>query len=269
MQKLNKRNIMATTMEAIMDRIIDIHNHVLPGVDDGAQTIEDSLKIIKNLRNVGITDIVLTSHYIRGTKYEFNILVRQKILEELKKSLTIKDVTVYLGNEVYICEEIYDLYKNYEISSINNSKYMLVELPLSGYSNSFPNILCDMESKGLVPIIAHPERYKFLQKNPGRVSEILEFNALLQINVDSLIGRYGKAAKKTAKWLLKNNLVQFVATDVHNVNGCKHLKRAYKKLKKLVGQKKYEELTYTNAKKVLENREVAGNVDYMSRERSW
>ena len=268
MLKLDKRNIMVTTMEVIMDRIIDIHNHLLPGVDDGAKTIEDSLKTIKYLKNIGITDIVLTSHYIKGTKYEFNVLVRQKILNELKKELN-DDVTLYIGNEVYITEEIEDLYKKYEISTINNSRYMLIELPLSGYSKNFPNILCEVDSIGIVPIIAHPERYRFLQKNPNRIIELLEFNALIQINVDSLIGKYGREAKKLAKWLLKNNLVQFVGTDIHDIAGSKHIKKAYKKLYKLVGAKKYDELTFSNAKNVLLDKEVMGNVDYIRDERSW
>jgi len=256
-------------MEVIMDKIIDIHNHILPGVDDGSKTIDESIRLIKYLKSLGINDIVLTSHYIKGTKYEFNTLVRSNILKELKYALNDDEVNLYLGNEIYLGDEVIDLYERHEISTLNNSKYMLVELPLSSYSRSFPNILCELDNYGIVPIIAHPERYRFIQKNKNRINELLEFNCMLQINVDSLTGKYGNKAKKVAKWLLKNNLVQFVGTDIHHVEHSKHLKKAYTKLKKLVGEKKFMELTYYNPKSVLENKTVAGNLDYFRKERSW
>ena len=122
---------------------------------------------------------------------------------------------------------------------------------------------------GIVPIIAHPERYTFLQKDHSKINELLEFNPLLQINVESLIGVYGKKAKKTAKWLLKNNLVQFVATDIHRIEHTKHLKKAYKKLKRVVGSKKFKELTYSNPKKVLDNKTVSGNVNFIKKTKTW
>ena len=252
-----------------MDRIIDIHNHILPGVDDGSKTIEESIKLIKYLKSLGIYDIVLTSHYIKGTKYEFNTLVRNNILRELKQALNDSEINLYLGNEVYLGDEVIDLYQKHEISTINGSKYMLVELQLSSYSKSFPNILCELDNYGIVPIIAHPERYRFIQKNKNRINELLEFNSLLQINVDSLIGKYGSKAKKTAKWLLKNNLVQFVGTDTHHIEHSRHLKKAYKKLKRLVGEKKFQELTYYNPRNVLANKTVSGNLDYFRKDRSW
>lgn len=260
---------MVTTTEVIMDRIIDIHNHILPGVDDGSRTIEESISLIKYLKSIGVKDIVLTSHYIKGTKYEFNTLVRNNILKELKNALNDDEVNLYIGNEVYLGEEVINLYENHEISTLNNSKYMLVELPLSSYSRNFPSILCELDNYGIVPIIAHPERYRFLQKNKNRINELLEFNCLLQINVDSLTGKYGNKAKKVAKWLLKNNLVQLVGTDTHHYEHSKHLRKAYEKLHKLVGDTKYNELTFYNPKNVLENKTVTGNLDYFRKGRSW
>lgn len=251
-----------------MDKIIDIHTHILPGVDDGARLIEDSIKIINYLKSIGISDIVLTSHYIKGSRYEFNTLVRTKILEELNKERDI-DVNLYLGNEVYLCNEIIELLEHHEISTLNNSKYMLVELPLSNYMRDFPNILCELNDHGIIPIIAHPERYRFLQKNKKRISEILEFNCLLQCNIDSLTGKYGREAKKVMKWLLKKNLVSFVATDTHRVGNKKELEKAYSKLKKIVGEKKFKVLTYSNPKKVLENKDILGNINYMKKVRGW
>lgn len=249
-----------------MDKIIDIHTHILPGVDDGAKDIDESIKIINYLYDKGITDIVLTSHYIINTKYNYNQIARNRILTALREKLNNDQIHLYLGNEVYLSENIIDLLEQHEISTINNTKYMLIELPLTGYINNLQNILCELTNYGIIPIIAHPERYKFLQKNNKRVRELLEFNCLLQCNIDSILGKYGKKAKKTMKWLLKKDLVSFVATDTHYVDSDDKLEKAYKKLKKIVGQNKYNELTKINPTKVLNNVDILNNLEYLIKE---
>ena len=174
-----------------------------------------------------------------------------------------------MGNEVYLCDEVVDLYRKKEICTINNSKYMLVELPLSSYYKNFPNALCDLNEHKIVPIIAHPERYKFIQNDKDKISKILEFDCLLQINIDSLIGKYGRKAKKIAKFLLKKDLVSFVATDTHYVSNPKVLEKAYKKLKKIVGEEKYNELVYLNPKRVIENKTIEEKFDYINKGKTW
>ena len=260
---------MVTTMDITMDKIIDIHTHVLPGVDDGSKSINESLAIIDYLAGLGIHDIVLTSHYIKGTGYNYNVKERLYALNNLEKELADRNVSLYLGNEVYLCDEVIDLYKRKDICTINNSRYMLVELPLSSYYKNFPNALCDLNEHGIVPIVAHPERYKFIQSDKDKISKILEFDCLLQINIDSLIGKYGRKAQKIAKFLLKKDLVSFVATDTHYVSDPKKLEKAYKKLKKIVGKEKYEELTYTNPRKVLENKKINVNKNYLNKGKTW
>jgi len=247
--------------------MVDLHSHILPGIDDGSSNIEESIKIINHLYDNGISDIILTSHYIKDTKYNYNQIVRERLYKELKEKLGNDLINLYLGNEVYLTEDVIDLLEQHEITTLNNTKYLLVELPLSNYMANFQNILCELNAYGIVPIIAHPERYSFIQKDNKRIKELLEFNCLLQCNVDSLVGKYGKNAKKTMKWLLKNNLVSCVATDTHSVSGNDKLKKAYKKLKKSVGLKKYTELTLTNPTKVLNNEEIFGNLEYLMKEK--
>ena len=253
-------------MGITMDKMIDIHTHILPGVDDGAKDIDESIQIIQYLYEKGITDIVLTSHYIPNTKYNYNQIARDRILANLREKLNNNQVRLYLGNEVYLSENILDLLEQHEISTINNTRYMLIELPLTGYVNNLQNILCELTDYGIIPIIAHPERYEFLQKNPKRICELLEFNCLLQCNVASLTGKYGKKAKKLIKWLLKNDLVQFVATDTHCIEEESILENAFKKLKKLVGSVKFEELTLRNPFKMLRNEHMEGNLEYLIKE---
>ncbi len=251
-----------------MDRKIDLHTHILPSVDDGSQSVEESLEIINYLYSKGITDIVLTSHYIKNTNYSHNQISRDRQFKELCTRLTNQNVRLYLGNEVYLCEDVIELLESHEISTINNTRYMLIELPLTGYLNNLQNILWEVSNYGIIPIIAHPERYQFLQKDKRRIRELLEFNCLLQCNVDSITGKYGKKAQKLMKWLLKNNLVQFVATDTHYVDEDDVIDISYKKLKKLVGENRYRDLTYINPSKVLENEDIdaQGNLEYMINE---
>jgi len=249
-----------------MDKMVDIHTHILPGVDDGAKTIEESLEILEYLYRCGFTDFVLTSHYIQNTKYNVNKEERKNIFQELKKKLPHQDMNLYLGNEVYLCETILDLLKKKKIATLNDTKYILIELPLTGYLKRLPNILCELTSQGYTPIVAHPERYHFLQKNKQRVKELLEFDCLLQCNLDSITGKYGRKAKKLMKWLLKKDLVQFIATDTHYVEKEKHLKKSLKKLKKTVGKEKFLELISTNPLKMLKGEEVEGNLEYLIEE---
>lgn len=249
-----------------MDKIIDIHTHILPGVDDGSKDIDESIKIIEYLYSKGITDIVLTSHYIPNTKYNYNQIARDRILTTLREKLNNDQIRLYLGNEVYLSDDVLSLLEHHEISTINNTKYMLIELPLTGCLNNLQNILCELTDYGIVPIIAHPERYQFLQKNNKRIRELLEFNCLLQCNIDSITGKYGKKAKKLMKWLLKNNLVQFVATDTHYTKEDNSLDKSLKKLRKIVGKAKYEDLTLKNPLRVLRNENVVGNLEYLIKE---
>lgn len=249
-----------------MDKIIDIHTHILPGIDDGAKDIEESVKIINYLYANGITDIVLTSHYISNTKYNYNQIARDRTLAVLREALNNDQINLYLGNEVYLTENVIDLLERHEISTINNTRYMLIELPLTGCLHNFQNILCELTDYGIIPIIAHPERYEFLQKDKRRIRELLEFNCLIQCNVDSITGKYGKKAQKLMKWFLKNKLVQFVATDSHYVGDTDLLQKSYKKLKKAVGNTKFEDLTLKNPLKVLRNEEVEGNLEYLIKE---
>ena len=144
---------------------------------------------------------------------------------------------------------------------------MLVELPLGNYFRNYLNVICDLTNIGIIPIMAHPERYIFIKNDKNRIKEMLEYGCLLQCNIDSLIGNYGKEAKKIAKWLLKNDLVTFVATDTHRVSNPKDLEKAYKKLKKIVGEERYHELTYLNPKCVLEDKDIRNH--YLEKENDW
>ena len=200
--------------------MIDIHSHLLFGVDDGSRTLEESVHVIKKLSEVGYTDIILTPHYINDSTYVSTREENLDVLKRLKVGLIRNNVNVnlYLGNEIYIDSEIANLLKNNIISSLNDTKYLLIELPMSGESEIYYDIFLDLINMGYKVILAHPERYISFQKDFNKIYELKELGVLLQSNVGSVLGDYGRGAKKTIKRLLKENLITFMGTDIIKKN---------------------------------------------------
>ena len=221
----------------------DIHNHLIFGIDDGSESIETSIKILNEMSNRGVTEIVLTPHYIIGTNYNCNNKNKKEKLEELQKSTSIK---LYLGNEVFIDNNILENIDNNNISTINNSKYLLVELPLREKLDIAYDILFNLRNKGIVPIIAHPERYHYIDLNT--LVEYINLGCLLQGNITSLLGKYGKSAKENLE------MICILGTDTHH--DCADLEKAYEILDKLVNKKLKEELLSKNFDKIINNEDI-------------
>ena len=240
---------------------IDIHSHILYGIDDGSKSIEESINIIKEHIKMGFTDIVVTPHYIENSKYETNNIDKENILKTLKQELKKQNINInlYLGNEVFVNNNLEELLKKKEIATINNSKYLLIEFPMNEKPKDINNIIYELKIKGIIPIIAHPERYDYVEKNPNLVLEWIEEGALLQSNYGSIIGVYGSGPQKTIKKLLKKDLIEFLATDIHYPNNKIYLNmdKIRKQLKKLITKERFIELTNTNPKKIIENKEIS------------
>lgn len=243
-------------MAVTMNRIIDIHNHSLPFVDDGAKSLEEAIDNINYLKSLGITDIILTSHYILNSKYNATLSKREEIYQELKKSLD-NDINIYLGNELFITDSktILKLLQNKEITTLNNSRYLLIEFPINSKLNHIDQIICELNDNGIVPIIAHPERYPYFDRHLDELKNILEYNVLLQCNIESINGKYGKTAKKLLKKLLKENMVSFLATDFHH-QSLSNLEKAFKKINKILSLEQLDILLNKNPLQVLNNGEI-------------
>lgn len=235
--------------------MIDIHSHLIPNVDDGAKSPEETIELIKEAREAGITDIILTPHYIINS-YEQNaetlILLKDK-LQQIINSENIK-VNLHIGMEVYITDNLVEILKQNKILTLAGSKYLLMELPLNTNVQYLDMVIFKLIEDNIIPIIAHPERYKFIQEDPSKVRELIESGCLIQSNIGSILGIYGKKAKKTIKYLLKNDLINFIATDTHRKNTIYPLlEKGIKKIEKITGKEKAEELTNLNAQKILNN----------------
>lgn len=197
--------------------MVDIHNHLLYGIDDGSKSIEESIDVLRDLEQYGYTDIILTPHYITESRYSnprSDNLERLKVLKEEVKKNNIK-IKLHLGNEIFMDDNIYDLLREGIISSLNDTNYLLIELPLSGEYSGYIEVFKYLMGKGYNIILAHPERYIAFQEDFNKVYELEKIGIYFQSNLDSLVGRYGPAAEDMIIRLLKENLISFLATDIH------------------------------------------------------
>ena len=234
--------------------MIDVHSHLLYGIDDGSRTLEESIYIINKLKSIGITDIILTPHYIKDSLYVSPKNENLRLLKELQSKLNEKKIGVnlYLGNEIYIDEDIELLLKKNEISSLNDSKYLLIELPMSGEKENYTDIFLDLINAGYIVVLAHPERYHSFQKDFNKIYELNDIGILFQCNIGSMIGEYGSNAKKVLKRMLKEDLVYMFGTDIHrNKKDYNFLENAKNKIRRIVSEEKLNDLMINNAKKII------------------
>lgn len=234
--------------------MIDVHSHILYGIDDGSRNINESINIIKNYNKMGIKNIIATPHYINNSSYVSSKSNNLEILDTLKKELVKHniDTNLYLGNEIYIDEEIEDLLKKNIISSLNDTKYLLIELPMSGEKENYYDIFIDLINAGYNVVLAHPERYKAFQNNFNLIYELNDIGVLFQCNIGSIIGDYGKNAKKVLKRMLKEDLVYMFGTDIHrDKDSYKFIIKSQKRIKKYISEDKYKLLFDDNARKLI------------------
>lgn len=240
--------------------MIDIHTHIIYDVDDGSDTMDESVAILKSAEKNGVTDIIFTPHYIEAKEYE-----KEKVLEhfELLKQEGIKHnlkIKLHLGNEVAVYGNIHQILKDENITKLANSKYMLIEFPMSTDVPYVIDTIYEMKLKGIVPIIAHPERCECFRLHYDRIKEAVLEGALIQCNTGSLLGTYGNTAKKIVKKLLKEKLVHFLATDTHSTKNDRYnnLHKVEAQVEKIVGKYEKNKLFIYNARNILINENIEG-----------
>lgn len=236
--------------------MIDIHTHILYDVDDGSNHLQESIELLEKATENNITDIILTPHYIQNTKFNVNNKEKQKRLTQLKKELKKQNIQInlYLGNEIYIHENIMETL-NKEAMTLNNSRYILIELPKNGNYPFLNEVLYTLKNHNLIPIIAHPERYTGYYKNYDFFNDLIKNGCLLQGNIGSLYGLYGRKSKKMLKELLKRNMIHFLGSDIHHNKNNFYQKKLNHKLNRLLKSRiLVEDILFNNAKKVLENK---------------
>ncbi|BCR36072.1 tyrosine-protein phosphatase [Mariniplasma anaerobium] len=193
--------------------MIDIHTHILPKVDDGSQDIETSLKMIEIEIMQGVTDIILTPHIqsrVTKASKEEQIIAFNSLKEAVKQSKL--DINLYLAGEIHYRSH---LNTNYDDYAFGKHKYILMEFP-TRIETPIEDICFDLMHMGYQVIVAHTERYQYLSMED--IIKIRETGALIQTNASSILNLDKSVDKKTVKMMIKNNLIDVIATDTHNLD---------------------------------------------------
>jgi tyrosine-protein phosphatase YwqE len=196
---------------------LDIHSHILPGIDDGSPDIETSLQLIQGLYNLGIRKSIATPHII-GDLYRNTPQTILEALEKVKTACKKADVKMELSAaaEYMLDDSFLELLQKKEPLLTLHKNMLLTEISYTSTPENLPEITAGIIAKGYLPILAHPERYHYYQQNFDAYYHLKEMGFVLQINILSLTGYYGKRAAKAAKFIVEKELASLVGTDLHH-----------------------------------------------------
>ena len=236
--------------------MIDIHSHILPGIDDGSPDEQTSLAAMQAAVAAGITEMVCTSHYLRG-QYDNPRSKTRPLFEGLqrlakKNNLPLK---LHLGAEVMLDSKTVDDIADMELR-IDDTRYVLVESEINALPVNFLDILFQIVRQGWRPVLAHPERYPDIMAHKSLTEDLVHRNVHLQINAGSLLGGYGRKVEETAWKLLERGHAHFIASDSHARGQENNLKRAAEAVTERIDAYTAELLTTINPGKLLANEPI-------------
>jgi len=239
--------------------LIDIHCHILPGVDDGAQSLQDSIDMARQAVNEGITGIVASPHH-RNRQYVNPKQIIEEKVAELKHALDKEGITldIFVGQENRIVGELAeDFVNSHDIATVNNNNYILVEFPTNHVPNYSEQLFYELQMQGLIPVVVHPERNTAITEDPDKLYRLIEKGAISQVTAASIAGAFGKKIQKFSLQLLESNLSHVIASDAHNItNRSFKIREAFSVIEKEFGMD-YVYLLQENASLIAE-----GNMIY-------
>ncbi|MFD1359111.1 tyrosine-protein phosphatase [Fictibacillus halophilus] len=218
--------------------MIDIHSHILPGIDDGAQTLQDAVDMAEEAVREGITHLFATPHHRNG-RYENEKDTTIKHVALLNKELKSREIPLIIlpGQEIRLYKElIEDLDRGVLLPLHHELKYLLIEFPSSNVPNYAAEILYELSLRNYQPIIVHPERNSELLEKPDLLHNFISEGALAQVTANSVIGNFGRKIMNFSHDLIKSKMAHFIASDAHNTTSRGfHLTRAYETIQKMYG----------------------------------
>ena len=238
--------------------MIDMHCHILPGVDDGAENLEEALEMARIAQSEGIKKIVNTSHFHPEFNYKMGDILLDEInsFNEVLKANNI-DIEVLLGNEIYYTDGIIEQLQELNFYTLNNSKYLLIEFSPMNFPKNLPDIVYEVKLKGYTPVLAHVERYSSIIEDPNIIYDCIKEGAIIQVNASSILGKNGKEAKKVSDILLDNNMVHIIASDAHGSQRRRpQLREAYDFVKNKYSKDLADNLFKNNQSLIMANKDI-------------
>lgn len=197
--------------------MIDIHCHILPDFDDGAATLEESMTMIRMAVSSGVTGIVATPHF-RGDPQSLGLAPVLKQRRQTLESAIAQSglpIQIYSGAEILCMPQTVEMAQQNQLPTLGDSRYVLTEFYFNETFRYMDELLTGIAQAGYIPVVAHPERYETIQRDPRRLAYWFEKGFLIQINKGSIMGALGRRAAMAADWILSAGLAHLVASDAH------------------------------------------------------
>jgi tyrosine-protein phosphatase YwqE len=205
----------------------DMHAHLLPAIDDGSKSLEDSLELITGLKDLGYSQVLATPHVMYDFYKNSTDTILSK-LDDVREVLSKNNIAIDIdvAAEYYFDEELQNRLHKKDLLTFGKEDYLLFEFSYFNEHNGVYGVLSEMFEKGYTPVLAHPERYPYFVESPEKYNELKEMGVKFQINLLSLVGHYGESAVHGSSYLIDNNFVDFVGSDIHRVNHLPSLKES-------------------------------------------
>ena len=239
--------------------MIDLHSHILPGIDDGAKHWEEALDMARQAVEDGIEIIAATPHHQNGIYYNDGSKVME-LIEEFNKRLSDESIPLMVvpGHETHVYVDFVKDLQSQDLLTLNsNNKYIFLELPFKEVPMITEQLVYDIQLAGYIPIIPHPERNLELRENPLKLYQLVKRGALTQITAASLLGHFGREVHKFTLEIIEHHLAHIIATDAHQSKGHRsfQLREGYNALETFGGAE-LADLYKSNAKKILSGNDI-------------
>jgi protein-tyrosine phosphatase len=240
--------------------MIDLHNHLLPGIDDGAKRLEETLEFLRVARRDGITTVTATPHMKPGVYDNTRAVIFERIamVKEAARGDEAEQVELLPGAEVYFTADVVERAKTGQLMTVGDrGKYVLLELPYQQIPMKVDDTIFQLRLLGITPIMAHPERVAYYLEDFGRIAASVRLGALTQVTGSSISGRFGTKARDFAVRMLEQNLIHIVASDSHDV---RHrppiLSDARQAVARLAGETTARRLVEDNPRSILAGQDI-------------
>ncbi|MUT65077.1 tyrosine-protein phosphatase [Paenibacillus sp. NEAU-GSW1] len=238
--------------------MIDIHSHLLPGLDDGAADWNEAMALAAAASAEGITDIIATPHHFDG-RYNNSAAKVNELVNTMNAMLTEQQIplTVHSGQEIHVHHHLLNNWDNGLLLPLAGSKYVLLEMPSSRIPEHMDQLVYELKLAGISAVIAHPERNAEIVKHPERLAELIALGAYAQVTSHSLVGGFGRTIERAAWHLCRHRLIHFIASDAHHLEwrGFR-MKEAFERAAGTLGEQ-WSDYYARNAARLLQSEEIA------------